>query len=137
MEMLRKLQDWSRRRADRKAARADMEATGATAWARAVHVGDDELTNFERDAIAALEPITGPLSLERASSGLRVLSGQIPNTAMTLYLYADEAQVHGLRPAYRRERWDFISPQESVSDLVNYVRNVLQPNISLQRDRDG
>jgi hypothetical protein len=136
MEMLRQLQEWSRRRAEMRAARADREVAGSTEWAKAEHVGDDGLTNFERDAISALEPITGPLSLVRASSGLPVLRGSIPNTRMTLHLYADEAQVHGLKPAYRRERWDFNSPQDSISDLVNYVRNVLQPNISLQADRE-
>jgi hypothetical protein len=127
--MLRQLQEWSRRRAAEKRARS-------AAWAEAEQVGDDGFTNFERDAIAALTPITGSLMLNRASAGMPYLFGPIPATLLTLYLYADEAQVHGREPAYRRERWDFDSPQESISDLVGYVREALQPNKSLERTRE-
>ena len=127
--MLRQLQEWSRRRGEEKRARS-------AAWAEAERMGDDGLTNFERDAIAALTPITGSLLLNRAGSGMPYLFGPIPTTPLTLYLYADEAQVHGRKPAYRRERWDFSSPQESISDLVGYVREALQPNKSLERTRE-
>jgi hypothetical protein len=126
--MLRQLQEWSRRRAEEKRARN-------AAWVEAERVGDDGLTNFERDAIAALTPITGTLLLNRAAAGMPYLFGPIPATPMTLYLYADEAQVHGIEPAYRRERWDFSSPQESISDLVGYVHEALQPNNSFERTR--
>jgi len=128
--MLRQLQEWSRRRA------AEKRAHNA-AWAEAERVGDDGLSNFERDAIAALTPMTGALFLERAGAGMPYLFGPIPATPLTLYLYADEAQVHGMKPAYRRESWDFTSPQESIADLVGYVREALQPNKSLERTRDG
>ena len=126
--MLRQLQEWSIRRAADKRART-------SAWAEADRVGIDGLTNFERDAVAALTPITGPLSLSRAGSGMPYLFGPIPNSQMTLYLYGDEAQVHGFEPSYRRERWDFTLPQESIADLVGYVREALQPNKSLERTR--
>jgi hypothetical protein len=55
---------------------------------------------------------------------------------MVLYLYADEAQVYGIEPPYRRERWDFDFPGDSISDLVAYVRRALQPNTSLARTRE-
>jgi hypothetical protein len=65
------------------------------------------------------------------------LFGPIPSTQLTLYLYSDEAQVHGKKPVYMRERWDFESPQESIADLVQNVRAALQPNTSLERTREG
>jgi hypothetical protein len=126
--MLRQLQEWSRARREARQARA-------SAWTEAERVGEDGLTNFERDVIAALTPLTGQLTLTRAKEGLPLLSGPIPNSTMTLCLYADEAQVHGIEPPYRRESWDFDLPRDSISDLVSYVRRALQPNTSLERAR--
>jgi hypothetical protein len=126
--MLRRIHAWfSNRRAT--------ATRRAAAWAHANDIGADGLTVFEKQAIDALQPVTGALNLRRAGEKMPYLVGPIPNSAMTLYLYGDEAQVSGIGHGYRMERWDFESPEASISDLLGYVRSALQSDSSLERSK--
>jgi hypothetical protein len=108
-------------RAMRRARKADREL----AWRGASDIGVDGLSNFERKAIAALEPITGSLTLSRANAKMPYLWGPVPKSNLVLYLYGDEAQVHGASTKYMRERWDYESPEASIRDLVKFIREHL------------
>ena len=119
--MFQGFKSWRLRRKERRAARE-------AAWRGADELGQDGLSRFERQAIAALEPLVGRLKLVRSDGELRVLTGPIPGTAMKLYLYADEAQVWGPKKPFRRERWDYDSPEDSIRDLVAFVTTNLQSN---------
>ena len=79
------------------------------------------MTTFERDALAALEPLTGALTLTRKSGRLPFLTGPIPGTDLVLYLYGVEAQVAGPHVSFRKEEWDYDTPADSIKDLVAFV----------------
>jgi hypothetical protein len=106
-----------------------------SAWREANALGDDGRTNFERVALSELEAIVGPITLARGSSQLPYLFGPIPGTDLTLYLYADEAQVHGGPRIFRKERWDYRPPQDSIEDLVSFVHASLPSNNRFERSR--
>jgi hypothetical protein len=119
--MLQRFKNWL---ATRRARRAAWDA----AWDAVSATGPDGLTEYERRAIAQLEPLVGPLSLTRNTAGC--LSGAIPGTEMTLYLWADEAQVGAPDVNLRRERWDYDSPEASLEDLRNFIAARLQSNLA-------
>jgi hypothetical protein len=110
--------EWQEKRRFKKAARE-------AAWQDANDTGADGLSNFERRVLAALEPVVGPLSLIRAGAKMPYLWGSVPNTNLVLYIYGDEAQVHGDRQIFRKERWDYDSPDAYIRDLVAFIRNRL------------
>jgi hypothetical protein len=114
----------------------ESHAVHIVAWSEADTVGADGYTNFERNAITSLEPITGKLTLVRGTGNLLLWTGPIPGTPLVLYLYGDEAQVWGPKVSYRKEQWDFDTPAESVESLVTFVRACLQSNKSLERSRE-
>jgi len=128
--MFRKIKQWFVRERTRRAA-------SISAWAGMAELGDDGFSQFERQAIAALETITGRLTLVRSEGDMHFLTGTIPNTSLTLYLYEDEAQVSGPDTSYRKERWDFDRPAESIDHLGSFIRVRLQSNKSLERTRGG
>ena len=111
-------------------------AAQKSAWSEASTFGEDGYTNFERDAIARLGSITGKLSLIRGNGDPLQLSGPIPDTPLVLYLCVDEAQVHGVGVSYRKEKWDFDTPEDSVKSLVSFVREYLQSNNRIERPRE-
>jgi len=51
----------------------------------------------------------------------------VPNTNLVLYIYGDEAQVHGDRVKFTKERWDYDSPEDSIQDLVKFISERLPP----------
>jgi hypothetical protein len=120
--------NWVQRR------RTDREAS-ESAWREATALGADGRTNFERMALGELEAIVGPITVARGSGQMPYLFGVIPGTDLTLYLYADEAQVHGGARMFRKERWDYRLPKDSIADLVAYVRASLPSNNRFERSR--
>jgi hypothetical protein len=80
------------------------------------------------------------LTIERGGRVDRpTLSAQMGDTGLVLTLWGEDAQVHDAQghSLYRRERWDFASPQESIADLVAKVRANLRPNNRFERSREG
>jgi hypothetical protein len=120
--------NWLQRR------RVDREASESV-WREATALGADGQTNFERMALSELEAIVGPITLARGSTQMPYLFGVIPGTDLTLYLYADEAQVHGGARTFRKERWDYRLPKDSIEDLVAFVRASLPSNNRFERSR--
>jgi hypothetical protein len=109
----------------RRTARIASEA----AWRDAIATGTDGLTTFERDAVAAIETIAGRLAIERSGSLDRpTLSVRIPNCDLVMTLWGEDAHLHTVngQSIYRKERWDFSTPQESVADLTKYVASHLR-----------
>ena len=86
--------------------------------------------------ISALETLTGHLDLKRAESQ-DILVGTVPGTPWTLYIYGDEIQVDTGERGYRRERWDFATPEDSIADVVAFVRKGLRSNSALELPRAG
>jgi hypothetical protein len=119
--MFQRLTAWRNRRRAAKIART-------SAWRTAEDTGDDSLTNFQRLALPALEAVTGPLALSRAGTNESYLTGPILNTDLVLYLYTDEAQVHGATRRFIAEKWDYDSPEALINELVSFVRTSLQSN---------
>ena len=119
--MFRRLINWLQRQRLNSAAHA-------SAWRGAAESGPDDLTNFQRLAVKALEPVTGPLALNRSGTGESYLSGSISGTDLVLYLYLDEAQVHGAKHRFIAEKWDYDSPGTLIDGLVSFVRARLQSN---------
>jgi hypothetical protein len=114
--MLERLTGWINGRRER---RAEWQA----AWDAVAAVGPDGFTDYERRAIATIESLVGTLELSRNAAGC--LSGAIPGTPMTLYLWADEAQVQAPGGNLRREHWHYESPEASLEDLRNFVASRL------------
>jgi len=56
------------------------------------------------------------------------LAGAISGTDLVLYLYLDEAQVHGSKHRFIAEKWDYDSPDTLIDGLVSFVRARLQSN---------
>ena len=112
--MWSKFRAWPARRRER---RRQFDA----AWYLQDRPGSDGLSPFERDAIAALEPVVGKLALVRNENGC--LIGQIPNSEMRLFLWGNEAQVWASGSKFRREYWDYDTPNESIADLLRFVRS--------------
>jgi len=110
---------------DRRNAKTESEA----AWRAAIATGPDGLTGFERDAIAAIEAIAGRLSCERSGRNDQpTLSARVPKCDLVLTLWGEDAQlqsVHG-KIIYRRERWDFVTPQESIRELAKTVASAIE-----------
>src|SRR5262245_34755387 len=120
--MLQWLTNWRDRIRARRAAHE-------LAWLHATEMGNDRLTDFQRMAIASLEPITGPLKLETRAFEDRpseaYLLGNIPNTNSVLYLYEDGAGIHGAKRAeFIAEKWDYDSPEALCKELVTFVRSL-------------
>jgi len=78
--------------------------------------------------VKALEPVTGPLALKRSGKRESYLAGAISGTDLVLYLYLDEAQVHGSKHRFIAEKWDYDSPDTLIDGLVSFVRARLQSN---------
>ncbi|HEV7612266.1 MAG TPA: hypothetical protein VGO37_10350 [Steroidobacteraceae bacterium] len=115
--MLAAFRSWLSRHRARKAA-------WHQAWSGADVYGDDGLTNFQRLALASLEQALGPLSLvEAAGTAGRYLTGKIPETYFTLYLYADELGAQGISQRFIREKWDCDTPEAMVGEFVAFVRS--------------
>lgn len=94
------------------------------AWSGADVYGDDGLTNFQRSALASLEQALGPLSLvEAAGTAGRYLTGKIPETDLTLYLYSDELGAQSISQRFIREKWDCDTPEAMVREFVAFVRS--------------
>jgi hypothetical protein len=127
-DVFQSFKNWLQRR------RVNREAS-ESAWREAAVLGADGRTNFERMALSELEAIVGPIALARGSSQMPYLFGVIPGTNLTLYLYADEAQVHGGARIFRKERWDYRLPEDSIEDLVAFVRASLPSNNRFERSR--
>ena len=125
--MITRLTRWLKRRRLASAARA-------SAWRDAQDLGSDGLTNFQRLALCALEPLTGHLTLTRAGSAESYLTGSLCGTDLVLYLYADEAQVHSTKERFIAEKWDYDSPNALANGLVSFVRARLQSNPAPHRD---
>jgi hypothetical protein len=120
--MLARLIGWVKQR--RKA-----RNTGEAAWRAALMTGQDGLTSFERDAVAAIEILAGRLSVERSGRPDRpTLSARIPNSDLVVTLWGEDAQLQTVNgeSIYRKERWDFSTPQESVADLARCVASYLR-----------
>jgi hypothetical protein len=120
--MLTRLTNWIRKR---QTARIASEA----AWGEEIVTGPDGLTGFERDAVAAIETLAGRLSIERSGRlDKPTLSARIPNCDLVMTLWGEDAQLHTAngQSVYRKERWDFSTPQESVADLTNSVASHLR-----------
>jgi hypothetical protein len=128
LEVLQSFKSWVQRRRMNREARE-------SAWREANVLGADGKTNFERLAVSELEALVGPITLARGGEQMPYLSGGIPGTDLTLYLYADEAQVHGGARKFLRERWDYRRPKDSIEDLVAFVRANLPSNNRLERSR--
>jgi hypothetical protein len=128
LEVFQSFKSWIQRR------RMDREAS-ESAWREATVLGADGRTNFERLAVSELEALVGPIALARGSEQMPYLFGVIPGTDLTLYLYADEAQVHGGARKFLRERWDYRFPKDSIEDLVAFVRVSLPSNNRFERSR--
>ena len=56
------------------------------------------------------------------------LSARIPNCDLVMTLWGEDAQLHTAngQSVYRKERWDFSTPQESVAGLTNSVASHLR-----------
>ena len=119
--MFQQFTGWWKRRRGRKVAHT-------SAWRTADNAGADGLTNFQRLALPALEAVTGPLVLSRAGANETYLIGPIPDTDLVVYLYADEAQVHGTARHFTAEKWDYDSPEALINGMVSFVRAGLQSN---------
>lgn len=97
-------------------------AAWESAWANAALYGTDGRTNFQRLALAALTPLFETLKLESKSGEVGpYLVGPLPGTELTIYLYVDEAQVHGKLRGFVREKWDYDTPAEFVTGLISFV----------------
>jgi hypothetical protein len=77
-----------------------------------------------------VEPLTGALSLVEASGAAgRYLTGPVPGTDLTIYLYVDEVQAHAHSRRFIREKWDYDTPEALVSDFVTFLRGSLRSNL--------
>lgn len=120
----------------------EWRAAHDVAWRHATEIGNDSLSTFQRLAIASVETVTGPLKLKsQAFEDLpneTYLTGRIPHTDLTLYLYKDEAQVHGLKRAqFIAEKWDYDNPEALVKALENYLRSLNAANPAFKRTHTG
>jgi hypothetical protein len=102
------------------------------AWRDAGLLGSDGLTDFQRLLISQLEPVTGPLSL-RSDPKVDYLVGPIPGTEATLYVYAQEAQIHAKAKRFIAEHWDYPTPQHLSARIVAVTLEYLQSNPRLER----
>jgi uncharacterized cupin superfamily protein len=121
---------------ERRVARAASKA----AWRDAIATAPDGLTGFERQALVAVEKLVGHLSIERSGRFDRpTLSARIPNSSLVLTLWGEDAQVHRVdgREVYRKERWDFATPQESMDDLVDKMAMYLRSNNQSKEGHTG
>jgi hypothetical protein len=99
------------------------------AWSDAGVYGTDGRTNFQRSVLAAVEPLVGALTLsDDAGDAGRYLTGRLPGTDLTLYLYVDEVQAHGKSRRFVREKWDYDTPEALVDDFLVFIRDSLQSN---------
>jgi hypothetical protein len=71
-----------------------------------------------------LQQALGPLGLVEASGTAgRYLTGKIPETDLTLYLYTDELGAQGTSQRFIREKWDCDTPEVMVGEFVAFVRS--------------
>jgi hypothetical protein len=107
---------WLERRAEER--RAFDEA-----WRGAADIGDGGLSNFQRSAIAAIEAEVGSISLTTDGEKESYLRGSVPGTSLSLYVYRDEAQVHGSESRFIAEKYDYDSPTQLIGKLVKFIKD--------------
>ena len=103
-------------------------AAHSAAWADAETYGADGRTSFQRRALEAIEPLTGSLDLKVAGESEHYLTGVLPGTDVTLYLYEEEIQAYGTSHKFFSEKWDYESPEALVSKFLSFLRVVLKSN---------
>lgn len=91
-------------------------------WADFLVADIHGLTKFQRTARAMLEAGLGSLPLEVKGGKERYLTGPLPGTGATLFLYEDGAQITAPGSDWRAERWDYDTPGALIAELVGRTK---------------
>jgi hypothetical protein len=103
--------------------RAEERRAFGQAWRDAADIGDDLLSNFQRNAVSAIKAEVGSMSLMTGGEMESYLYGSVPGTSLSLYVYRDEAQVHGSASRFSAEKWDYDSPAQLIGKLVKFIKD--------------
>jgi hypothetical protein len=88
-------------------------------WPQYLVPGPDGLSRFQAEARERLTASVGPVQLVKAGEADVYLTGKLPGTVATVYIYADGAQIHvGSKARFMAEREDFARPQELLEQFI-------------------
>jgi hypothetical protein len=105
-------------------ARGQWRREHGEAFARAAERDHDGITQFQRDLLAAVVHLLPPRSFrtELHQDGTKYMVARLPAADAELFVYANEAGIHGAALHRVFEEWDFRTP----SELIAAVRSSLE-----------
>jgi hypothetical protein len=117
-----------------RAAAKERDRLHAAAWARAMLVTSDGLSEFQhaaRDQVGALLAARGiSVAWSAASYGLRgpvrVIEGRAPDHDLELWLHDDTVSYTVGKKGDYYEYWDYLSPDALIEKLVSEVMRALE-----------
>jgi hypothetical protein len=92
------------------------------AWRDATQPAFDLLSQFQYDAWAALRKEFPEIELSTSGKTEPFLTGNIPGTAVRVFIYLDQAEVKTRDFLFSAEHYDYDSPPELIGSFVAAVR---------------
>lgn len=88
-------------------------------WPQYLVVGPDGLSRFQAEAQQRLAASVGSVKLVKAGKSDVYLTGKLPGTKATVYIYSDGVQIHvGPKASFMAEREDFANPQQLLEQFI-------------------
>jgi hypothetical protein len=88
------------------------------AWREATQPAFDLLSQFQYDAWAALRREFPGVELVTSGKTEPFLTGNIPGTAVQIFIYLDQAEINAGEFLFSAEHYDFDSPPELINSFI-------------------